>query len=178
MRYSTSHLIPLKTFLAWTGSVVGWYGLLAPEIMEVLEASPSKPSGSSLVLMMISGETLDSGLGTLPHTNPRWQTAWIHLTAQVMFHKAHFVPCRVEVDGENKPHGPLFVATPRGNSRGRCALTLRAGKSGWNPFNVTLRCFLLVTLLRLCKLAPFITMLGGSLVQIPVSLYHGRLSLV
>lgn len=60
LRYSMSHLMPPKTFLAWTGSVVGWYGLLAPEIMEVLEASPSKPSGSSVVLMMVSGETLDS----------------------------------------------------------------------------------------------------------------------
>lgn len=50
-----SHTIPPKTFREWTGSVVGWQGLLAPEIMEVLEASPSKPSVSSVVLM-ISGE--------------------------------------------------------------------------------------------------------------------------
>lgn len=58
LRYSRSHLIPTKTFLAWTGSVVGWYGLLAPEIMEVLEASPSKPSVSSVVLMMVSPAVL------------------------------------------------------------------------------------------------------------------------
>lgn len=51
LRYSVSHLMPPSTFLACTGSVVGWYGLLAPEIMEVLEASPSKPSVSSVFLM-------------------------------------------------------------------------------------------------------------------------------
>lgn len=44
----------LNTFLECTGSVVGWYGLLAPEIIEVLEASPSKPSVSSLFLMLSS----------------------------------------------------------------------------------------------------------------------------
>lgn len=44
----------LNTFLECTGSVVGWYGLLAPEIIEVLEASPSKPSVSSLFLMLNS----------------------------------------------------------------------------------------------------------------------------
>lgn len=44
----------LNTFLGCTGSVVGWYGLLAPEIIEVLEASPSKPSVSSLFLMLSS----------------------------------------------------------------------------------------------------------------------------
>lgn len=51
-RYSKSHLMPPKTFLECTGSVVGWYGLLAPEIMEVLEASPWNPSASSLFLMI------------------------------------------------------------------------------------------------------------------------------
>lgn len=75
LRYSTSHLIPPRTFLEWTGSVVGWYGLLAPEIMEVLEASPSKPSASSVLLMMIilgvwvrGGEKLDSWLEMLTPT--------------------------------------------------------------------------------------------------------------
>lgn len=52
LRYSTSHLIAPRTPREWTGSVVGWYGLLAPEIMEVLEASPSKPSASPVVLML------------------------------------------------------------------------------------------------------------------------------
>lgn len=54
LMYSMSHVIPSRMFLAWTGSVVGWYGLLAPEIM-VLEASPSKPSASPLFLMMPVG---------------------------------------------------------------------------------------------------------------------------
>lgn len=44
----------LNTFLECTGSVVGWYGLVAPEIIEVLEASPSKPSASWLFLMLNS----------------------------------------------------------------------------------------------------------------------------
>ncbi len=123
-------------------------------------------------------ETLGSWLEMVRHTNPRWQTAWIHLTAQVVFHKAHFVPCRLEVDGERKPDSPLFMATPRGNSRGRRSLTLRAGKSGRDPFDETLRRFPQVTMLRLSKITAPLTMLGGSLVRIPVSLYHGRFWLV
>lgn len=51
-----SHLIAPQTVRERTGSVVGWYGLLAPEIMDVLEASPSKPSVSSVVVIVISGD--------------------------------------------------------------------------------------------------------------------------
>lgn len=133
-RYSMSHLIPPRTFLERTGSVVGWYGLLAPEIMEVLEASPSKPSASSVVLMMQVGRSwnLDRQCYHIkPHADkPPGSTS----RPQVMFQKAHFVPCRFEVDGENKPDGPLFRAAPRGSSRGGCSAISGAEIPGWGPW--------------------------------------------
>lgn len=129
--------------------------------MEVLEASPSKPSVSSVVLMMISRETSDTWTiiiiikkKMLPHINPRRRTAEIQLTTQVTFHAAHFVPCRVEVDGEGEPAWPLFTASPRGSSGGgRCPLTLR---TVFNPAGVRVlnpAVFLPVTVLRLSKIA-------------------------
>lgn len=113
------------------------------------------------------------GRQMLRHTSPRWQTTRSHLTAQVTFHKAHFVPCKLEVDGENKPDSPV-TAAPQANSRGRCSFTLRAGKSGWDPSREALRCFLPGTLLRLSTIGALLTLLGGSLVRVPVSLHHGR----
>lgn len=43
--------------------MVGWYGLLAPEIMEVLEASPSKPSSSSPPRMLPSARPVPPAPG-------------------------------------------------------------------------------------------------------------------
>lgn len=82
-----SHLTPPKTFREWTGSVVGWYGLLAPEIMEVLEASPSKPSVSSVVLM-VKNWTLDHKSYNVKAHNDN--TPRVYLEAQVTSQRAHF----------------------------------------------------------------------------------------
>lgn len=112
-RYSVSQRIPPNTLLEWTGSVVGWYGLLAPEIMEVLEASPSKPSGSSVVLMMtvVVGRSWTS-LGRANHyadkpasDPPRGR--------RLRFRKHTLSRAAWTWMEERKAGGPLFMATRR-----------------------------------------------------------------
>lgn len=71
-----------------------------------------------------------------------------------------------------------FIATPRGNGGGRCSLTLHAGKLGWCALTVTLRSARLVIMLRLSQTGALTTMLGGSLVRVPVSLSYGSFWLV
>lgn len=112
-----SHLIAPKTLRERTGSVVGWYGLLAPEIMDVLEASPSKPSVSSVVLIVISGEAGPLAPELFTHsikggeTGDGDSTPGVYVAAQAMWRRRDFVSCRLEVDGENKPEGPLIIAS-------------------------------------------------------------------
>lgn len=131
-----SHLIAPKTLRERTGSVVGWYGLLAPEIMDVLEASPSKPSVSSVVLIVISGEAGPLAAELFTHSIKRGKTGGgdstpgVYVAAQAVWRRTDFVSCRLEMDGENKPEGPLIIAS----SWGRCSGTRRAGKSKLQRF--------------------------------------------
>lgn len=79
----------------------------------------------------------------LPHIKPRRRTAWIQLTKQVAFHKAHFVPCRLEVDGESKPDCPLFTATPRGKQPRKVLVDItrrkKSAERNANPCGVSSR---------------------------------------
>lgn len=82
-----------------------------------------------------------------PHVILKKASASYSLTTQVVGHGAHFVPCRLEVDGESKPDCPLFTATPRANGgRGGGSSAWGERKSLWSPFKCswTLSGFLLV----------------------------------
>lgn len=153
--------------MEWTGSVVGWYGLLAPEIMEVLEASPSKPSVSSVVLMMISRYfnnittcnlkkkslsfllTHDASCGSRSTLCSMWGWKWMEKANQTVRFSQPPDGQTAAAEGARHEAGenPLEV---RLNVRQPCPV------SGW-----------LITQ-RLSKLSGVITLLGGSLVQTPL----------
>ena len=112
--------------------------------------------------------TLDRGL--LRHIITENRAVW---------RRAHCVPCRLEaeVDGEDEPDSPLFIASfpagektsSRGGCPSSCSRTSSAGKSGWGPRS--LRCCLRATdAACLPQTAALTTPLGGSLVRVPVSL--------
>lgn len=123
-----SHRIPPRTFREWTGSVVGWYGLLAPEIMEVLEASPSKPSVSSVVLMVVALPPGSWTRNVSLHGTNRGEPDGSTSRRLVIRHKTHFAPYGLEVDGVKKKTTrahtrSTFTVAPRRNARAS-----RAGK--------------------------------------------------
>ena len=112
--------------------------------------------------------TLDGGL--LRH---------IFTDNRAVWRRAHCVPCGLEeeVDGEDEPDSPLFIASfpagektsSRGGCPSSCSRTSSSGKSAWCP--CSLRCCLRATYAAcLPQTAALATLLGGSLVRVPVSL--------
>lgn len=122
----------------------------------MLEASPSKPSVSSVVLMTISRH-----FNNITTCNIYiFLIVSFLLTTQVVGHGAHFVPCKLEVDGESKADCPLFTAPPRANGSREGDSSTQKKKSVWSPL------FSWLITSRPSKLAGVITMLG-SLVRMP-----------
>ena len=74
-------------------------------------------------------------------------------------------------------HFFFFTATPRGDGRGQCAVTLRAGKSGCCPSERDPAAFFLLrTASRPSAIGALVTMLGGSLVSLHRGRFWGSLS--
>lgn len=118
----------------WSGRARWWVGMgcwprRSWKCWRPLHQSPPSPRWSSWWFPDTS--TIS------PHVIKKKKSVGFLLThdASRVGHGAHFVPCRLEVDGESKPDCPLFTAAPRANDgRGGCSSTWGGTKSDWSPF--------------------------------------------
>lgn len=132
----------------------------------------------------------DAGLSArnaATYKTPRWPPVSTS-RRRLCFIKAHFVPrgagsgWRGKTNKQKKKknltdHFFFFTATPRGDGRGQCAVTLRAGKSGCCPSERDPAAFFLLrTASRPSAIGALVTMLGGSLVSLHRGRFWGSLS--